>query len=259
MEQYTPDDRDESLYTSINLPEPATATDAYFKSLPKSVQTSIARTRWHWRFDTPEKFESNAKNYYRLISGVDREVGRLMAELDKRGLTSNTVVIYTSDNGYFLGDRELSDKFFMYEESLRDPLIIYDPCEPARNRARIEDAITLNIDFAPTMLALAGITPPAATQGRSLVPLLENQRPADWRTEFFYEHHFAPEIIPSSEGVRTKRWCYIRWVNEKPLIEELYDLKTDPLESYNLAHLPKYAKILSELQAQWRKYREDLK
>jgi arylsulfatase A-like enzyme len=254
-----PDDRDESLYTGITLPEPVTATDAYFKRLPESVQTSEARRRWHWRFATPEKFERNAKDYYRLISGIDREVGRINAELETRGLASNTVVIFTSDNGYFLGDRELADKWFMYEESLRDPLIIYDPREPAGQRRRSEDAMTLNIDFAPTMLDLAGVPPSAGMQGRSLIPLVENQHPADWRTEFFYEHHFAPDIIPPSEGVRTERWSYIRWVDEKPLIEELYDLKTDSLEGHNLAADPEHAQTLAQLRARWEKYREELK
>ncbi len=257
--QFTPDDRDEPLYAGITMPQPVTATDAYFQLLPKSVQTSEARTRWHWHFDTPEKFQNNTKDYYRLISGIDREVGRIMAELKMRGLASNTVVIVTSDNGYFLGDRELSDKWFMYEESLRDPLIICDPREPAGKRGRNEQAMTLNIDFAPTMLDLAGVPPPAGMQGRSLIPLIENQHPADWRTEFFYEHHFAPDIIPPSEGVRTERWSYIRWVDEKPLIEELYDLKTDSLEGHNLVADPEHVNTLAQLRARWEKYREELK
>ena len=112
-EQYTPDDRDMPLYAGILLPQPVTATAAYFDKLPKAVQNSLSRERWHWRFDTPQKYELNAKNYYRLISGIDREMGRMLAELAQEGLASNTVVIFTSDNGYFLGDRELSDKFYM--------------------------------------------------------------------------------------------------------------------------------------------------
>jgi arylsulfatase A-like enzyme len=256
--EYTPDDRDEWLYSDITLPEPPTANDAYFQLLPKSVQVSEARTRWHWRFDTPEKFERNTKDYYRLISGIDREVGRVMAKLEANGLASNTVVIFTSDNGYFLGDRGLAGKWFMYEESLRDPLIIYDPREPARNRSRSEDAMTLNIDFAPTMMALAGMTPPTGMQGRSLIPLVQNARPTDWRTEFFYEHHFAPNIIPPSEGVRTERWSYIRWMDENPLVEELFDLTTDSLEGHNLAVDPNYARTLAQLRARWEKYRKEL-
>ena len=257
--QYTPDDRDKPLYADIILPKPVTATDVYFDKLPKAVQTSISRERWHWRFDTTQKYEMNAKNYYRLISGIDREVGRMMAELKKRGLATNTVIIYTSDNGYFLGDRELSDKFYMYEESLRDPLIILDPREPADNRGRKENAMTLNIDFAPTMLSLAGVMLPSGMQGCSLVPLLENRHPADWRTEFYYEENFYPKGIPPSEGVRTERWAYIRWVDEKPPLEELFDLKTDPLEGHNLAGNSAYAQKLASLRMRWENYRKKLK
>lgn len=259
LEQYQPDDRDLSLYNRVMIPEPTTDNTNYFAKLPKSVQNSEGHRRWLWRFDTPQHFEISVKNYYRLISGIDREVGRVLAELEKRGLATNTVVIYTSDNGYFLGDRELSDKFFMYEESLRDPLIIFDPREPAANRGRSETAMTLNIDFAPTLLTLAGLPPAGGMQGRSLIPLVENRHPADWRREFFYEHHTSPDIIPSSEGVRTERYSYIRWINEKPLIEELFDLKTDKLEGHNLAADPRYADTLAQLRAHWAKGSEDLK
>ena len=259
LEQYQPDDRDLSLYTDVLIPEPATDNTNFFAKLPKSVQNSEGHRRWLWRFDTPEHYEISVRNYYRLISGIDREVGRIMAELEKRGLASNTVIIYTSDNGYFLGDRELSDKFYMYEEGLRDPLIICDPREPVVNRGRSETAMTLNIDFAPTMLSLAGITPPARMQGRSLIPLVENQHPADWRTEFFYEHHTFPSIITSSEGERTERFAYIRWLNEKPLLEELFDLQTDKLEGHNLAADPQYAEELAQLRARWAKFGEELK
>ncbi len=257
--EYTPDDRDESLYTEATIAKPVTATDSYFNKLPKSVQTSEARTRWHWRFDTDAKFQSNVKDYYRLISGIDREVGRLLVELNKSGMADNTVVIITSDNGYFLGDRGLAGKWFMYEESLRDPLIIYDPRLPAAKRNRTESAMTLNIDFAPTMLALAGIGPPAGMQGRSLLPLIYAKNRSKWRSDFFYEHHFGPEIIPPSEGVRTERWAYIRWVNEKPVIEELYDLRADPLEAHNLAAHPEYGKTLNTLRSRWKKYCQTLR
>jgi arylsulfatase A-like enzyme len=260
-EQYQPDDRDLPLYTSERLPQPPTMTDEYFQKLPRFLQSSntVARERYNWRFNTPEKYEHSAKNYYRLISGIDREVGRMMAALEKRGLASNTVVIYTSDNGYFLGDRELSDKFYMYEQSLRDPLIICDPRQPAAARGRSEDAMSLNVDFAPTMLALAGMTPPAGMQGRSLVPLINHQTPPDWRKEFYYHEDYLPKRIPPSEGIRTERWSYIRWMHEQPVVEELFDLQNDPLEGRNLAGNPEYAQTLARLRAQCEKSRQELK
>jgi arylsulfatase A-like enzyme len=258
LEQFQPDDRDTLLYTDKPLPESETATDAFFQKLPIGVQKSIAHKRWTWRFDTAEHYQKSAKNYYRLVTGIDREVGRILEELEKHGLASNTIIVFTSDNGFFLGDRKLSDKFFMYEESLRVPLIIYDPLQPAVNRGRNETAMTLNIDFAPTLLTYAGITPPPRMQGCSLTPLVENQRPTDWRTDFFYEHHFFPEHIPPSEGIRTERWTYIRWLNEKPLVEELFDLKNDPLEAQNLANDPSHQAILDQLRTNWANYRAKL-
>jgi arylsulfatase A-like enzyme len=257
--EYTPDRRDEWLYTNTVLPQPPTADYAYFARLPLSVQTSEARTRWQWRFDTPEKFQENTKDYYRLISGIDREAGRIREELERRGLAGNTVIIFTSDNGYALGDRGLAGKWFMYEESLRVPLLIFDPRQPAGNRGRSEDAMTLNIDFAPTLLDLAGMVPPPGMQGHSLVPLLAHHRPADWRTRFFYEHHYAPNILPPSEGVRTQRWAYIRWLDAKPPLEELFDIQADPLEHDNLAGDPHQAAVLAELRSNWEKYCKDLR
>ena len=259
LEQYQPDDRDTRLYANSTIPEPVTDNAAYFNKLPKSVQRSIGHERWLWRFDTPEHYESSVRDYYRLISGIDREVGRIVAELERRGLADNTVVIYTSDNGYFLGDRELSDKFYMYEEGLRDPLIIYDPRQPAVNRGRREEAMTLNIDFAPTILSFAGVALPGRIQGRSLVPLTENRKPANWRTEFFYEHHTFPQLIAPSEGVRTARWSYIRWIGEKQPTEELFDLTNDRLESHNLAAERGQAAVLTRMREKWSRYREELK
>ena len=259
LEQYQPDDRDKSLFADTTIPLPLTDNATFFGLLPPSVQHSIGHERYLWRFDTDEHYEISVRNYYRLVFGIDREVGRIMDELQKRGLAQNTVVIYTSDNGYFLGDRELSDKFFMYEEGLRDPLIIADPRQPAQNRGRSEDAMTLNIDFAPTMLDLAGIKPPAGMQGTSLMPLVQNQRPADWRTQFFYEFHTMPTRIPTNEGVRTEQYSYIDWVDEKPPIEQLYDIKADPLEAHNLVNDPGSSAILAQLRAQCEKYRTDLK
>lgn len=259
LEQFQPDDRDLTLYKETPLPVSATSNPEYFAKLPVSVQNSVGHERWLWRFDTADHYQSSAKNYYRLITGIDREVGRITEELKKRGLEKNTVIIFTSDNGYFLGDRQLSDKFFMYEESLRVPLIVCDPRESRKDNGRREKAMTLNIDLAPTMLALAGIKEPQSMQGQSLVPLLENKHPKDWRTEFFYEHHTRPDIIPPSEGVRTGCWVYIRWINENPVLEELFDLKSDSLEAHNVAGDVANRKILSQLQAKWSKYQAELK
>ena len=185
--------------------------------------------------------------------------GRIRDELARRHLDENTVIIFTSDNGWFAGDRELADKWLMYEESIRLPLIICDPRLPVATQGKCVDAIALNVDYAQTLLDFAAIAAPKEMQGRSLVPLLTNAPPADWRKEFFYEHHYAPAIIPPSEGIRTERWSYIHWLPPNPEVEELYDLASDPLQAHNLADDPKKAAMLADLRARWRDYQRSLK
>src|SRR5256886_6257564 len=257
--EFQPDPRDEPLYAADQIPIPQTASDDYFRLLPEFVQKAEGRRRWTKRFATPEMFQSTMRDYYRLVTGIDREVGRILAKLAGRGLADNTVIIFTSDNGWFAGERGMPDKWLMYEESIRVPLIIFDPRVPKSKRGRIVEAMPLNLDLAPTMLELAGVPIPAGMQGRSLTPLLNQTRPADWRTDFFYEHHYGPNIIPPSEGVRTKRWAYLRWLAPNPESEELYDVQADPLEKRNLAADPTYTATLDALRAQWRRTGPGLK
>ncbi|HEX4149484.1 MAG TPA: sulfatase/phosphatase domain-containing protein, partial [Pirellulales bacterium] len=240
-------------YDEVTMPVPPLATDEAFRRLPSFVQESEGRRRWQRRFDTPERNQSILRDYYRLITGLDREVGRIVAALESSKLAENTVILFTSDNGYALGDRGMADKWYMYDEDIRIPLIVYDPRLPSRLHGRQEDAMVLNVDFAPTLLDLAKAPIPSTMQGRSLVPFIENKPvPDDWRTEYFYEHDFGGGAkIPSVEGVRTKDWAYMRWVDAKPVVEELYDLRTDPLEEKNLVNDPAAAKMLESLRARW--------
>jgi arylsulfatase A-like enzyme len=190
----------------VTIPLPALANDSAFQRLPEFVRKSEARMRWVSRFGTPDKAQANLRDYYRLIRGVDREVGRIVTELDKRGFAKNTVIILSADNGFALGDRGLTDKWFMYEESIRVPLIIIDPRVPLSAHQRDVESIALNVDVAPTILDLAELVAPATMQGRTLLPFLRGPAPTTPRTEFFYEHHYLPARIPPSEGVRTERW-----------------------------------------------------
>jgi arylsulfatase A-like enzyme len=249
--EFTPDLRDESLYAGVNIKPPPTAMDVFFQRLPECVRKSEGRKRWERRFATPEMFQATVKDYYRLVTGIDREVGRILATMEERGLATNTVVVFTSDNGFALGDRGLSDKWFAYEESIRVPLFIADLRQSARRFARKVDLMALNIDLAPTMLDYAGIPRPNLMQGASLRPLVEKMVVTQWRGEWLYEHHYGPKIIPPSEGVRTERWKYIHYVNQSPVIEELFDLKRDPLEQRNLAGDSKHATILAQLRERW--------
>ncbi len=255
--EFPPDPRDEKLYADVTFPLPKTAAGQFFQALPEFVQKSEARPRWQRRFSSPELYQQTVRDYYRLVSGLDREIGRLIAALQDQGLDDNTLIVFSSDNGFFLGERGLSDKWFMYEESIRVPLIVFDPRLPADQRGRKVEAMTLNIDLAPTLLDYAGLAIPKTMQGQSLRPWLCGQSPP-WRQDWFYEHHTLPKILPPSEGVRTPRWTYLRWLGVEPAVEELYDLPADPLQEHNLAGRPEHQQTLRQLRARWGELRRQL-
>jgi arylsulfatase A-like enzyme len=248
-EQFLPDPVDASLYRDVTIPAPETEDPKYVASLPISVQRSEGRRRWAVRFSTPDLYQRSVKNYYRLITGVDRAVGQALAALERAGVDDNTVVIYTSDNGFYLAEHGLAGKWFMHEESIRVPMIVYDPRLNRRAGSRISK-MTLNIDLAPTMLALAGADVPASMQGRNVGPLLrgENTR---WRSDWFYEHHFRHNgWIPATEGIRTDHWKYTRYIDDNPAFEELFDLQHDPHETANLVSEARHGDLLGRLRRQ---------
>lgn len=244
---FQPDPKYNDLYADVQIPKPPTATEAHYAQLPSFLKTSEARTRWHVRFENPELYQKSVRDYYRLINGIDDTVSAIRARLAERGFADNTVFIYTSDNGFYLGDRGLAGKWFMHEESIRLPLIIQDPRLSKKQWGTRRDQIVLNIDIASTIFDIAGLKPPVSNQGKSLMPLVRGEDP-QWREEFLYEHRFAYKTIPQSEGIRTKRWKYVRYVETNPLHEELYDLKMDPLEESNLAGDKQYKSNLVEMR-----------
>ena len=254
--QFPPDKRDEPLYANITLPLAPLSDQKYFDALHEPLKTSESRKRWQIRF-SPELFQETVKDYYRLLNSVDRELGRIRAELTKQGCDQNTVIIFTSDHGFYLGERGLAGKWFAHEESIRIPLLIHDP-RTDKKRTPPLTPMALNIDFAPTILAFAGLDAPQTMQGRSLLPLLAAS-PSNWRADFFYEHHFIPDRIPESEAVRNERWKYIHWLAPKPGVEELYDLRDDPQEIKNLVSDPAHQETLEQLRKRWKELREEAK
>jgi len=223
----------DNLYQDETIPEPKLSNPEYFESLPEFIKKSFNRTRWFWRFDTPEKYQKMVKGYYRMISGIDRALGRLLDQLKKNNLDQNTIIIFTSDNGYFLGERGFAGKWTMHDTSIKVPLIIYDPRVSNNRQGKTIEEMVLNIDITPTILELAGIPVPKEYQGQSLLPLTKNKN-VSWRSEILTEHLWDFEHIPKTEGVRTDRWKYIRYQNH-PEYEELYDMSADPSEKNNLA------------------------
>ena len=254
-QQFQPAHRFRELYESITIPTPATATQEAFERLPECLKPSEGRIRWQRRFATPEMFQASVKDYYRLITGVDESTGHIIDALSEAGALENTVIIFTSDNGFYLGEHGLAGKWFMHEESIRLPLIVRDP-RGARQSGTTRDAIALNIDIAPTIIQLAGGTPPKGMQGRSLTPLLAGSAP-QWRDDFFYEHHYGHHgRIPKTEGVRTTDWKYVRYIETDPLVEELFDLQNDPGELNNLASDEAHQSRLETMRSRWRSLAE---
>jgi arylsulfatase A-like enzyme len=255
--QYLYDPEESALYRDVQIPISPKADPKYFERLPASVQQSESRARWNWRFTNPAHYQESVKSYFRLIAGVDAVVGDILKQLNQSGLADNTVVIFSSDNGYFLAERGLADKWYLYEESIRTPLIIRDPRMPARLRGTTRREMSLNLDLSPTFLGLAGLKPPAAVQGRDLTPFVQGANPK-WRKEWFYSHLFPatpPRVtIPRSEGLRTERHKYIRWIDTNPLREEVYDLQKDPEEISPLAE----GKTHSLLRDRWTRWNQSL-
>lgn len=234
----------ENLLADVSMPDPILSEDKYFMAQPENVRKGFSRLRWTWRFDNPVKYQKMVKAYYNMISEMDAEIGKVIATLKKQGLDKNTIIVVLGDNGYLLGERQLADKWLMYDASVKVPLIIYDP--RVNNHNEISD-MALNVDVTSTVLDYAGVKIPGQYQGVSLKNVNTNKNVRINRDTILIEHLWEFDQIPPSEGIRTKQWKYFRYVNDKSW-EELYDLNKDPIEANNLSKDPNYAVILQKLR-----------
>lgn len=244
-DQYFWQDTTDGLLQNTTIPKPELGNDKYFESQPKMVREGFNRLRWTWRYDTPEKYQHSLKGYYRMISGIDLEIKKIREKLVETGQDENTVIILMGDNGYFLGERQFAGKWLMYENSIRVPLLIYDP--RVDNPSDVDEMV-LNVDVTTTIADLAGVAIPETWQGKSLMPIVNNETNTMERDTVLIEHIWDFDKIPPSEGVRTNDWKYFRYVNDKT-VEELYNLKKDPKETKNLAANKKHARIKNKLKA----------
>ena len=233
----------DGMYDDVQIAPPRLNDPAVFDALPDFMKTTINRERFFWRWNTDEKYQTNIRAYYRMVSGIDGAIGSFMAALEEAGLAENTIIVYSADNGYYMGNRGLAGKWSHFEESLRVPLIVADPRVPADEKGKVSDAIALNLDLPATFLDWAGAKIPDRYQGHSLQPIVANGKPADWRTESFHEHFAVRNRIPAFEGLRNERFKYVRYVDHGGR-EFLHDLKNDPDELVNLADDPSYADTL---------------
>jgi arylsulfatase A-like enzyme len=235
-------------------PEEKAAWDAHYGPIGewyrKNRPTGRALTEW--------KYQRYIKDYLACIASVDENVGRVLDYLDRAGLAGNTIVVYTSDQGFYLGEHGWYDKRFMYEESLRTPLLVRYPGAVAAGRVSTD--LVLNLDFAPTFLDFAGVPVPAEMQGRSLRPLLEGQTPGDWRTAFYYRYYEFPHgwhDVRPHYGVRTATRKLIHFGADLDHWE-LFDLQKDPHELHDVYGDPAYAKDRTDLHRRLDALRRDL-
>lgn len=240
------DDAFEEYYADTPVSHPETGGDEYYYKFPEAFRVNEgyeneARVRWKERFSTDEKYQESVKGYYRLVNGIDRAVGDLFKTLEEKNLAENTIIIFLSDNGFYLGEHGLAGKWYGHEESIRIPMMIFDPRSKGSEKS---SEIALNIDVAPTILDYAGIDIPVLMQGKSLRPLISGEN-VDWREEFLYEHLLYLKntggwyvYIPQTEGVVTDDYKYMRYFYHNdphnPMYEELYNTKEDPKEKKNL-------------------------
>ncbi|MHC4249573.1 MAG: sulfatase/phosphatase domain-containing protein [Planctomycetota bacterium] len=205
------------------------------------------------------RYQRYMKDYLGCIAGVDESVGRLLEYLKKTGLDRNTVVMYSSDQGFYLGEHGWFDKRFMYEESFRTPLIAKWPgvTEPGS----VNTDLVQNIDWAETFLDIAGAPIPDDMQGRSIVPLLKGRTPADWRKMLYYRYYGrGAHNVRAHEGVADKRYKLMRFFGAKDIPNgeewEFYDLETDPSEMRNAYASPEHAARIADMKRDIRRSRE---
>jgi arylsulfatase A-like enzyme len=240
--------RDLKLVPPVELQGPDRAK--WLNTKPNEVEIEIDGVKKTLTGDELRKwkYQRYMQDYLACVQGVDDNVGRLLDWIDANGLRENTVVIYTSDNGFFLGEHGLYDKRFMYEESLRIPFHVSWP--GVSNEASTESAMAINPDFAPTLLEIAGLPVPAEMQGRSLVSLLRGERPPDWRTSMYYRYYHDPghHNTRAHYGVRTETHKLIYYWKKNQW--ELFDLTQDPNELRNVYEDTDQREIVEKLKAE---------
>jgi arylsulfatase A-like enzyme len=261
----------EKLYADAPLPKPE---NFYGDYETRGAALTESRGRWskldyvtpaHFNKDVPEGLKEGTqaykdwgyqcffKGYLRLVAALDDNMGRLLAYLDASGLADNTIVVYTSDNGFFLGDFGLFNKMWMYEESLRLPLLVRYP--PEIKPGTVNDDIVSILDFGPTFLDYAQREASAELQGESIRPVLAGKTPADWREAHYY--HFYDQVdVPAHYGIRTAEHKLIHYY-ELPGETgwELYDLKEDPQENRNLYGQPEQAEVVQRMKLRLKELR----
>ncbi len=281
---WEPDDKHATMYDGIDIPEPVTFGDDLvgradviratkmrmmdldpIRDLKSAVPEGLTLDEEiSWRY------QRYIKDYLRVVASIDDNVGRILDYLDKSGLSDNTIVVYTSDQGFFLGDHGMFDKRLMYEESLSMPLLIKYPGVVVPGS--VSDDIVVNVDFGPTFLDLMNVPIPEHVQGRSFQSILRGETTADWPQSMYYRywmHHDEAHNTPAHYGVRTRTHKLICYYNDpldqpgahgptEPVEWELFDLVVDPYEIDTVIDDPAYTELRAELERELARLQEDV-
>ncbi len=274
------DERENDWLEGETLPEPPSLRDSWegrpaivtahnkvpnIEMLHKNFEDGIKQKKTKRYNDPAEKsmtiaernthrYQYYLKSYLRTAKSIDRSMGELVAVLEDEKMTDNTVVVYMSDQGFYLGEHGMSDKRWAYEESMRTPLIIK---HPKGIKGATVELFAMNLDLAPTLLSLAGVDVPADMQGRSLAPFLGGKEPADWRDHAYYRYYDSKGYnIPQHQAVRTDTHKLIYFPEADRY--ELFDMKTDPVEMNNLAENPEYRETLQKMQKKLAEARKEV-
>lgn len=246
---------EDGLFEDVEPLRPNLDDPKYFAAAPEFLKTSLNRERYFWGYDTPEKYRVNLRAIYRMLSGMDRIVGRVLVTLREKGFDENTIVVYSADNGYYMGDRGFQGKWSHFDQSLHVPLVIYDPRMKQELAGRVFDETVISLDIPATILELAGVSVPPKYQGVPLTAFIDGESPDDWRTDFYCEHHSGNAKLPRWFGVRDDRYTYANYY--KNGVELLYDRETDPTELVNVAKAPEYSDTLKRLRENSLRYKEE--
>jgi arylsulfatase len=185
-EQYLPQNETFNVYQNLTLAPPYDMEESFKRLPPLFSERNEGRNRYRHRFDEPKKYDKMLKNYFRLITGVDTACRKVWEELEAQGILNETLFIFTTDNGYYHGEHGLAGKWYPHEESIRVPLVVWDPRMPESLHGTTDDSFTLNVDLAPTILGAAKLQPPRVMQGRDISDIYLRPDSPPWRQEFFY-------------------------------------------------------------------------
>lgn len=256
--KYPVQERFRALYKNTPIPDPLTAAPQYWDSLPAFFRTdqNIGRDRWKPLLSTPGLRQQTTRDYYRLITGVDEVVGNMVTRLKNLKIDESTIIIFMGDNGFSLGEHGLEGKWFGFEESIRVPLIISGGALPKGLQGQSSAQLALNIDIAPTILSLAGISSPVSVQGYDLISAEQKKRTT--RKDFFYEHtYLGSPRLPKVEGVVSEDLKYMLYTEHG--YEELYDTRKDPHETVNLAKRASEKGRLEKLRKRYEELKEEVR